>query len=107
MLLIQNTPATPRSPLFPYPTLFRSIGEYVNMITASTLAVILFFAAWHPTLGGPAFISFVVKIEMNAGPPSVDRKSTRLNSSHLGISYAVFCLKKKKMSAMYSQGHVD
>ena len=38
------------------------IGEYVNMITAATLAVVVFFAAWHPTLGGPAFISFVVKI---------------------------------------------
>src|SRR5437899_3850843 len=37
---------------------------------------------------------------MSPGPPAEDRKSTRLNSSHLGISYAVFCLKKKSNSRM-------
>src|SRR5436853_4421573 len=37
----------------------------------------------------------------------IDRKSTRLNSSHLGISYAVFCLKKKKNSGAHSRAHLD
>src|SRR5207253_9130323 len=37
-----------------------------------------------------------VKVRTNRGPTKVDRKSTRLNSSHVAISYAVFCLKKKK-----------
>src|SRR5690348_18184731 len=64
----------PRSTLFPYTTLFRShrlalVG--VVMITLLTLACVL-------------------------GPYLLDRKSTRLNSSHPSISYAVFCLKKKK-----------
>src|SRR5436853_6305419 len=65
----------PRSPLFPYTTLFRSNGESPRSDLAS--------------LG-------YVLVEMLAGAPPLDRKSTRLNSSHLGISYAVFCLKKKK-----------
>ncbi len=38
------------------------LGEYVNMITTSTLAALIFFAGWHPTLGGPAFVSFLAKI---------------------------------------------
>src|SRR5262245_64989648 len=65
----------PRSTLFPYTTLFRSR---------------LFGYNEGPTrrLIGPGFFVAV--------PTSQDRKSTRLNSSHLGISYAVFCLKKKK-----------
>src|SRR6266498_5192641 len=60
---------TPRSPLFPYTTLFRSPR-----------------AQRRPASGGRA-----------PGParPRGDRKSTRLNSSHVRISYAVFCLKKK------------
>src|SRR5437899_4121233 len=70
----------PRSTLFPYTTLFRSIRG------------IRFFATSEPEI-----------LPAEAGTPSPllalvngDRKSTRLNSSHLGISYAVFCLKKKK-----------
>src|SRR2546426_8323570 len=42
----------------------------------------------------------VIAEEMSAGPLNLDRKSTRLNSSHLVISYAVFCLKKKKIFAI-------
>src|SRR5256885_13251063 len=64
----------PRSTLFPYTTLFRSekLGELTGAATS------------------PAFSDDTVKhIDR-------DRKSTRLNSSHLVISYAVFCLKKKK-----------
>src|SRR5258705_6077059 len=83
----------PRSTLFPYTTLFRSDqrGEHQP-------ALVLGGPAHIPAVG-PAGIVAVVA----AGRPGADmamyqadRKSTRLNSSHLGISYAVFCLKKKK-----------
>src|SRR5437899_3776013 len=68
----------PRSTLFPYTTLFRSsAGRY--LATLSNLLGNLAKSTWQPYLS-----------------PYQDRKSTRLNSSHLGISYAVFCLKKKK-----------
>src|SRR3712207_7310948 len=92
----------PRSTLFPYTTLFRSgpldPAEWAEMRR-------------HPELGA--------KILANAGLPDVaawvlahhervdglgypsDRKSTRLNSSHANISYAVFCLKKKKISIFH------
>src|SRR5256885_7007274 len=68
----------PRSTLFPYTTLFRSIRhEYV--------------AGEVYRLAGPR-----LRHNLIAQNVLVDRKSTRLNSSHLVISYAVFCLKKKK-----------
>src|SRR2546428_6365675 len=66
----------PRSTLFPYTTLFRS------MLTA----------AWQRARGGRGQV-VIVEGEPGEGK---DRKSTRLNSSHDQISYAVFCLKKKK-----------
>src|SRR2546429_7302683 len=67
----------PRSPLFPYPTLFRS--------PAARGARRLLRRERRPRDAGRA-----------GGPAGADRKSTRLNSSHGYISYAVFCLKKKK-----------
>src|SRR5262245_66639951 len=66
----------PRSTLFPYTTLFRS---------TAALSTDACRAPWT----GP-------ENRQAAGQAKGDRKSTRLNSSHLGISYAVFCLKKKK-----------
>src|SRR5438045_5424395 len=71
----------PRSTLFPYTTLFRSTGERCRRLTCS----------WRKQT--------CFKLPFLSPPPTPvpkDRKSTRLNSSHLGISYAVFCLKKKK-----------
>src|ERR1022692_5249051 len=63
----------PRSTLFPYTTLFRSIP------------------------GCPRYAAASVRCRVSgAGQRTLDRKSTRLNSSHLVISYAVFCLKKKQ-----------
>src|ERR1022692_4531640 len=50
----------------------------------------------NPELFLPVFLLFVWEITAIAVKPQTDRKSTRLNSSHLVISYAVFCLKKKK-----------
>src|SRR5437899_8170077 len=75
----------PRSTLFPYTTLFRS---------TQALALSAVHGGYTTTVDIPAYS--VVGLFLPARSESVDRKSTRLNSSHLGISYAVFCLKKKK-----------
>src|SRR2546422_4861723 len=75
----------PRSTLFPYTTLFRSLTDCIisSHVSAATVT-----ACQHTTT-------------MIAAPPSAqDRKSTRLNSSHGYISYAVFCLKKKKKNTL-------
>src|SRR2546426_7827092 len=73
----------PRSTLFPYTTLFRSTIYDVDFRPLPG-----FEAFWRGDAPGPA--------GAGASPRQKDRKSTRLNSSHLVISYAVFCLKKKK-----------
>src|SRR5256885_10840673 len=78
----------PRSTLFPYTTLFRSVG-WNPMHALFWTAVINGFLA-------PPMLVVVMLIANNKRVKPVDRKSTRLNSSHLVISYAVFCLKKKK-----------
>src|SRR5256885_9608281 len=72
----------PRSTLFPYTTLFRSAGSCGDRELATYL----------PGAAGGA----AQRRARRAGRARSDRKSTRLNSSHLVISYAVFCLKKKK-----------
>src|SRR6266571_1261329 len=64
----------PRSTLFPYTTLFRSIGQDTARRSGAVRGA-------------------------DTTPPALDRKSTRLNSSHMSISYAVFCLKKKILFA--------
>src|SRR5256885_6223683 len=86
----------PRSTLFPYTTLFRSHLELQRAhVQPFTRAVARIGSVDHP---GPA----VAGEHHGMLPPGRDlgaqgdRKSTRLNSSHLVISYAVFCLKKKK-----------
>src|SRR5256885_13302994 len=88
----------PRSTLFPYTTLFRSarngdlakseIARIGRNCRQTNLAVEV---AAHVLLEGPS--RDAVEAQENMG----DRKSTRLNSSHLVISYAVFCLNKKKL----------
>src|SRR5258705_7415754 len=84
----------PRSTLFPYTTLFRSFIE-VRVKETFELAGVRVTLQKEQEIGDHhrAFAK-----QAGLGPPSIgkDRKSTRLNSSHLGISYAVFCLKKKK-----------
>src|SRR2546430_5939744 len=75
----------PRSTLFPYTTLFRSRIEIVGSDLWSTL--------WDVLREYPA--GAVLGYESHAVTVHQDRKSTRLNSSHSQISYAVFCLKKK------------
>src|SRR5256885_12490672 len=81
----------PRSTLFPYTTLFRSSNLARSAHTRLTTWLLL-GAVRSGSLHGPYFLRS--SIWMNFG---IDRKSTRLNSSHLVISYAVFCLKKKKI----------
>src|SRR3712207_7451981 len=86
----------PRSTLFPYTTLFRSVPVAADTDrrhhSLSSLVTKKFRHSFAFTQ------SFAVKglRRVNAGGPILDRKSTRLNSSHANISYAVFCLKKKK-----------
>src|SRR5438477_4898406 len=81
----------PRSTLFPYTTLFRSaIESLTNEIEAGALTYIEKIDATGGML--KAIESGFVQSEIQK---AADRKSTRLNSSHMSISYAVFCLKKK------------
>src|SRR3712207_8249841 len=79
----------PRSTLFPYTTLFRSARIRP--------------AQWRSTVGSMRRSEFMIAVAEEFGEAygrvlldDLDRKSTRLNSSHANISYAVFCLKKKK-----------
>src|SRR3712207_7289290 len=93
----------PRSTLFPYTTLFRSylkvraswgkngsIGALSNYLYATTMASGNKYAFGDDA--NPQYITGSTPTSMG----NEDRKSTRLNSSHANISYAVFCLKKKK-----------
>src|SRR5258707_9654399 len=81
----------PRSTLFPYTTLFRSIGHLARGRGVEGRGA-------HRGLLAHAHGGQVGRGHAHLGPDAaqVDRKSTRLNSSHANISYAVFCLKKKK-----------
>src|SRR5258707_6671436 len=88
----------PRSTLFPYTTLFRSVD-----LLARTPDGGLWLATGAGITGYPDPISLTQCSTIGLHISSVtDRKSTRLNSSHANISYAVFCLKKKKRSAITS-----
>src|SRR3712207_6932284 len=97
----------PRSPLFPYPTLFRSQGMPLALVLAAGWVHVLSF---EEIAGEIAQSLDILESELHDLPErqrSVraafdyswkrlsDRKSTRLNSSHANISYAVLCLKKK------------
>src|SRR2546422_6713321 len=83
----------PRSTLFPYTTLFRS--ERAAQRRAAYLAVHLHVEAAHAGREDDAAARELRRAD-RALAGAADRKSTRLNSSHGYISYAVFCLKKKK-----------
>src|SRR3712207_8106010 len=92
----------PRSTLFPYTTLFRSFASlHVSIFFTGVLAAHILdlrravrLTAWALfvlTTGATIYLGWHYVLD------DVDRKSTRLNSSHANISYAVFCLKKKKI----------
>src|SRR2546427_1338607 len=81
----------PRSTLFPYTTLFRSLRVIPGGAGGGFAATRLDVLKRQKTLERQR------RLVLEGGPgPERDRKSTRLNSSHSQISYAVFCLKKKK-----------
>src|SRR5256885_3799689 len=86
----------PRSTLFPYTTLFRSLRQsaftYDNALAA--IALIACGDVQRARRIGNALL-IAGEHDRSFGDGRLDRKSTRLNSSHLVISYAVFCLKKK------------
>src|SRR3712207_7527968 len=88
----------PRSTLFPYTTLFRS-GEDGDQVVVGVIE-----------LGGHLLLPERLQVELfgavsHLGYGLLDRKSTRLNSSHANISYAVFCLKKKKQPQVSALSH--
>src|SRR2546430_9079418 len=91
----------PRSTLFPYTTLFRSSGDVTYEGSIKDGAHYRF--ATHNgdvTVGIPERTNVTVSVATFNGDFDSDRKSTRLNSSHSQISYAVFCLKKKKLKQL-------
>src|SRR5690349_22003689 len=85
----------PRSTLFPYTTLFRSgplpFYDRNKLVLAGTLE--------RPRVTGRNVLDHFERVS--------DRKSTRLNSSHVEISYAVFCLKKKKTTTKECHHHIQ
>src|SRR3712207_7476185 len=97
----------PRSTLFPYTTLFRSVVR-VEIDHGEDLVVLILR---HLGIGDDLRVIGVVKAQIpvalqrgvlaadQVDAADQDRKSTRLNSSHANISYAVFCLKKKKKTS--------
>src|SRR3712207_8679048 len=94
----------PRSTLFPYTPLFRSEGNDTNEMTMPNTAAVRAIDAINIDDEGfrDALVGGVTSVVVKPGSGNpiggqtvADRKSTRLNSSHANISYAVFCLKKK------------
>src|SRR3712207_7849265 len=86
----------PRSTLFPYTTLFRSLEKIQRLLGARGAGRLCAPALQNPR-DERAPIQLIIDDEHRdlIEPRQLDRKSTRLNSSHANISYAVFCLKKK------------
>src|SRR5690554_7024385 len=97
------TPRPPRSTLFPYTTLFRSRAHTGSFLHAALRR--LMEGLWEDGVSLAALDEDAVvqradeaaaEVAPEFYPDAEDRKSTRLNSSHVRISYAVFCLKKKR-----------
>src|SRR3712207_7059169 len=104
----------PRSTLFPYTTLFRSVHRGLPQLLGAHLAQPL-EARDAPGAFAQAVLAQLVldvgelalveAVELAQRPFALDRKSTRLNSSHANISYAVFCLKKNYNTTMLAVAH--
>src|SRR2546426_5561749 len=90
----------PRSTLFPYTTLFRSLpvffSECLQKRAGHMCGFCEFSGSFEEVRQSYVACSLEQRVASDMGAGYGDRKSTRLNSSHLVISYAVFCLKKKK-----------
>src|SRR5690606_41559403 len=99
VIFSSTLPRPPTSPLFPYTTLFRSASaaagvheaQDLNITAAAELVAQRLAVEPGADSVEQGLVSFRVTTQQGT-----DRKSTRLNSSHVKISYAVFCLKKKK-----------
>src|SRR5207253_9561542 len=102
LVFLFTTPRPPKSTLFPYTTLFRSELSHedlkVGYCRRSHRSRISWLFLCYGSRPSAANLSVRDPSEINLSmlPGREDRKSTRLNSSHVAISYAVFCLKKKK-----------
>src|SRR5690349_23338803 len=94
----------PCSTLFPYTTLFRSVLDVVVDIRVGSPT----FGAWEavPLDDRERRAVYLAEGLGHAFCSLTDRKSTRLNSSHVEISYAVFCLKKKKINKQIRRAYV-
>src|SRR2546430_11791080 len=92
----------PRSTLFPYTTLFRSEGHHELWADGKPNSAVRGRAPEGRRTAGCGEASRDVR----GVPVARDRKSTRLNSSHSQISYAVFCLKKKKREYTLTRSHI-
>src|SRR3712207_8780815 len=86
----------PRSTLFPYTTLFRSEHRELGPVGAHGGELVTRLVVGQRDHAGTLAREQVREVGAPGAPVHLDRKSTRLNSSHANISYAVFCLKKKK-----------
>src|SRR3712207_7999691 len=90
----------PRSTLFPYTTLFRSLRDHLELAVLARRFG--FVGAVDLNAVATAVLRFVAARVGEAQHAIEDRESTRLNSSHANISYAVFCLKKKNVASIDS-----
>src|SRR3712207_8978263 len=96
----------PRSTLFPYTTLFRSISDRklpdkaIDLIDEAAAMIRTDIDSMPEELD--SLTRKILQLEIEREALQKDRKSTRLNSSHANISYAVFCLKKKKKKNKYN-----
>src|SRR2546430_12523416 len=91
----------PSSPLFPYPPLSRSLAELTAGFAAVPADVLVSDVTLDSRTARPGALFLACRGRTHHG----DRKSTRLNSSHSQISYAVFCLKKKKKNIIETEMH--
>src|SRR3712207_7243365 len=96
----------PRSTLFPYTTLFRSVlkGPAASGIYGTAAANGVIVITTRQGIAGRPQWNFFAESGLIQ---EADRKSTRLNSSHANISYAVFCLKKKNSRQFSRENHKD
>src|SRR5207248_11762431 len=100
------TPPPPPPTLFPYTTLFRSTAEQLGVEILYDAEVVdleidrgMFLSASMEQAGAVTTVRASALVAAAGGFEAKDRKSTRLNSSHRTISYAVLCLKKKKQQS--------
>src|SRR2546430_9148329 len=91
----------PRSTLFPYTTLFRSLDSFDNDGGLHAAGGATYFPRSARIFSAARKCGLSIILPSILTTPEADRKSTRLNSSHSQISYAVFCLKKKKKIYRY------